>query len=317
MSVFDGMMCLIFPILTTKIFSISMTITENYLKEYFKDKRNLFLLWNKEDRPNHHEDYFLMDYLAVFIPMTGSIDLETNMSVIHSVPGSIQFFTHDTYVKVMDASEDYSSIGIVFSKKYWNHTLVHSHPSLTLSAVHPCLEISEEQHNILMEFFRIIKGLKDAGREDDHPVVLNLILGIFYHVGRFYEKWSLAFPKQSGDKVISNFVSLLYLHYREHRDVAFYADKAHLSKSRFTEIIRNSTGMTPYQCIERYTILKTCLLLRNTDMSIKEIAFNLNFSDASHFCKFFRKHMRQSPQEFRNEVVIHKDQSPLCHPELE
>ncbi len=40
-------------------------------------------------------------------------------------------------------------------------------------------------------------------------------------------------------------------------------------------------------------------LLRYSDNSIAEIAFALDFSDASHFVKYFKRHSGQTPKAFR------------------
>ena len=292
-----------------------MTISEQLLKNYFRDEKNLFMLWGENDRLDMEEDYFPIDYLSLFIPLTGSIDFKTNLHVLHAEPSHIQFFTHKEAVRILNVSEDYSSVGIIFSKKYWNHTLLHAHPSLMLSVVHPCLDVSDEQLSIILEFYRLIRSLKASGTPDTSPVVINLILGLLFYIGRFYEKWAHSFPLQSDNKVIARFTSLLYQNYRKHRDVNFYAGKLGLSGSRLSEVIKGSTGMTPYQCIERYTILKLCSVLKNTDKTVKEIAFDFDFADTSHFCKFFKKHVGRSPLEFRNEYMI-KDPS-LVDPSFE
>ena len=281
-----------------------MVINEQFLNEYFKDPQNLFLIWGEKDRLIMDEDYFPLDYLSLFVPLTGSIDFKTNLHVLHAEPSHIQFFTHDEAIRVTDISDDYTSVGLIFSKKYWNHTLLHSHPYLTMSVVHPCLEVTAEQRETLLKFYRVIVQLKQAGVADNDPVIINLILGILFYIGRFYEKWSNSFPKQSDNKVVAKFTSLLYQNYREHRDVEFYAKKLNLSKSRFSEIVKGSTAMSPHTCIERYTILKICSILKNTETPVKEIAYDLNFTDTSHFCKFFKKHIGQSPLEFRNDDLI-------------
>ena len=280
-----------------------MVISEQYLKDYFKDGNNLFFLWTKDCHLDLDKESFTLDYLSVFITLSGSIDFKTNMHVLRAASPDILFFNPHESVSVIEASEDVVCVGIIFSKKYWNHTLLHSHPALTLSMVHPCLEVNDDQCEIFLYFWRLIRQLKTQGTPDNHAVIVNLILGMLFHIGRAYEKWSLYSSKEIDNTVVAGFIELLYENYKTHRDVNFYAEKLNLSKSRFSEIIKKSIGMTPFQCIERYTIFKICSQLKSTEKSIKELSFEYNFADDSHLCKFFRKFMGQSPMDFRNEVM--------------
>ncbi len=276
-----------------------MIINEQMLKKYFSDKDNLFMLWTENDQLSMDEDFFPLEYLSLFIPLTGTVDFKTRFHTLHTDPSRIQFFSNDEAVRITEVSEDYSNVGLIFSRKYWNHTLLHAHPFLTMSVIHPCLEVTPQQRDVILEFYRTIRDLKASGTRDDSPVIINLILGMLFYIGRYYEKWSHSFPKKSNNKVVAKFVDLLFHNFRQHREVEFYAQELHLSKSRFTEIIRNYTGMSPFQCIEKYTLLKICSVLKNSDMTVKEISYTFNFSDTSHFCKFFKNHIGQSPLEFR------------------
>ncbi|MGH2565351.1 MAG: helix-turn-helix domain-containing protein, partial [Ginsengibacter sp.] len=37
-----------------------------------------------------------------------------------------------------------------------------------------------------------------------------------------------------------------------------------------------------------------------TDNTVSEIAFQLNFTDSSHFVKYFKRYTAKTPQTFRN-----------------
>ena len=45
---------------------------------------------------------------------------------------------------------------------------------------------------------------------------------------------------------------------------------------------------------------EACELLKNTGLSIKDIAKKFQFSSASHFASVFKKHFRITPIEYRN-----------------
>jgi AraC-like DNA-binding protein len=56
---------------------------------------------------------------------------------------------------------------------------------------------------------------------------------------------------------------------------------------------------TPNEWIDNYVILEVRVLLRNTTMSIKEIAQQLNFPNQSFLGKFFKERVGMSPSDYR------------------
>ena len=287
------------------IFDISnhfdMYITQEYLNAYFKDADHLFLLWTEKDKLVINESYFPMEYLSLFITLSGSVTVQTAISISTADSCHLQFYTAEKPVKILETSSDNSSVGIIFSRRLWNNTLMHAHPYLSVSLIQPVLEIGNEKKDILLDYLEQISSFKAAGRNDSDPVVITLILGLFFHVGCAYESYSIRYHKKSQPKVVSEFMGLLFRYYREHKDVEFYASKLHMQKEHFSTVVKRTTGMTAGTCIRKYVVLKACAQLKNSERSVKEISIDLNFTDASHFCKFFRKYMGESPEEYRQQ----------------
>ena len=63
------------------------------------------------------------------------------------------------------------------------------------------------------------------------------------------------------------------------------------------------TGRTTKQLILDRVILEAVRLLRFSDLSIKEIAARLGFSDQFAFCKAFKRQRGEAPLDFRSRVT--------------
>jgi len=74
---------------------------------------------------------------------------------------------------------------------------------------------------------------------------------------------------------------------------------AHMSRSNLMRVFRKATGQTPIEYLLRLRIQKTMELLRNTDLSITEIAMEVGFNDSNYFTRQFRKIVGKSPSKFR------------------
>jgi AraC family L-rhamnose operon regulatory protein RhaS len=81
--------------------------------------------------------------------------------------------------------------------------------------------------------------------------------------------------------------------------VAQSARAAGLSIDHFSTLFRQSTGYAPTDYFQRRRIHRSCTLLLNPRPSITEIAAELGFSDAPHFCRLFRRYKGMTPSEYR------------------
>ena len=100
------------------------------------------------------------------------------------------------------------------------------------------------------------------------------------------------------------FVSLVNEYCKEHRDVSFYAKKLNITE-RYLWIITDyaTESESPKDIINKRLILELKLLLRSTDLSIQEIAEDLNFINQSYLGKYFKQHVGLSPSEYRRKEL--------------
>lgn len=90
-------------------------------------------------------------------------------------------------------------------------------------------------------------------------------------------------------------------HYATDRSVQSYARRIGCSERSLHRLVRGHTGLTPKQVIEARVVLEAKRLLVHGDTPVSEIARALGFHDQSNFTKFFRKAVRQTPSQFRDE----------------
>ena len=74
------------------------------------------------------------------------------------------------------------------------------------------------------------------------------------------------------------------------------------SPTYFTTLFRKETNYSPLSYFSHLKILKACEYLDYTKIKIKEISFNLGYSDPYYFAKDFKKKMGLSPRQYRNRL---------------
>ncbi len=75
-----------------------------------------------------------------------------------------------------------------------------------------------------------------------------------------------------------------------------------MGKNRCTTLFKKYTNMSPVDYLRYYRIEKSLELLRGTDKTITEIAYETGFSGASYFAETFRKYIGCSPLQFREKA---------------
>ena len=88
-------------------------------------------------------------------------------------------------------------------------------------------------------------------------------------------------------------------HFRKERLICFYAEKLSMTPDRLNDHVKRATGVTAGHLIRQRVLTEAKRQLVFTAQAIHEIAYDLAFSDPSHFTRFFRKQTGMTPQAFR------------------
>lgn len=113
----------------------------------------------------------------------------------------------------------------------------------------------------------------------------------------------------SGDGVLPTQTSALvkrtlyYLHQNYARPLTRWqiAESIGISEDYLTRLFNRELGISPWDYLNRYRILKARKLLTTTTESIGVIARQVGFTDQSYFSRVFRKVVGISPQEYQNQ----------------
>ena len=105
--------------------------------------------------------------------------------------------------------------------------------------------------------------------------------------------------KGQGERVFQRFIDEVAKCEGKAVTVEEIADKLCISTKYLARVVRDNSDMTPSQWITEYTIRRVIWELRHTDKTMKDIAIDLGFPNASSFGTFFRRHEGVSPAAYR------------------
>ena len=137
------------------------------------------------------------------------------------------------------------------------------------------------------------------------------LLRIYYwdfyvHFQKKTRKRNTPLLNSNKESIAMKFAMLVFENRETHREVAYYADQLCISPLYLTKIIQEVNGPSARDMIADYTIIGIKTLLRNADITIKDVVRHSGFSSQSSFSRFFRKHTGMSPSEYRRTIHILK-----------
>lgn len=168
----------------------------------------------------------------------------------------------------------------------------------------PCYELPKE---IMQEETFLFRSIRNMIRQKENKFRLEIIHHYFrvmlYHVCNVFfeeqEKNVDAINRQ--DEIFYRFIRDVSIDFYQHRMIKYYAEKASLTPKYFAKIILDVSGKKANDWIDEYVILEAKTLLKNTSMTIQEISDRLNFSNQSHFSRYFNSHTGVSPNTYKRQ----------------
>ena len=253
---------------------------------------------------------------GIFYCQCGSMEVSLEGCHYHIKPGDVYIYMASTLVHLLHKSEDAEGI-MVEVDFYYILPIVNkviNVESQLFMRKNPCVSLSGEQ---CAHFEYLLNNLWDRINAEDcqkenvqyQHLKLELIKSmgqtICYEILNMYFTNQPLQPLQQGKKdvVFQNFMLSLFRFYRKERDVSFYARMQHITPRYFSAIIKEKTGDSALQWIVRMVITEAKQLLEESDLSIKEIADQLNFPTQSFFGKYFKQYVGVSPKEYRNNAA--------------
>ncbi len=99
--------------------------------------------------------------------------------------------------------------------------------------------------------------------------------------------------------ILRDFKQLVDEKFMEWHKVKEYANQMNVSAKHLSKTVRSVTGKVAKDFIQDRLILEAKRLLLHTDLSIKEVAYQIGFPEPVHFSGFFKKHVGETPSAFR------------------
>lgn len=200
-------------------------------------------------------------------------------------------------------NKNFEASFLVISKRFCDNlfVLIKDSPSYGTATLNQVTPIPSGIVNKFERFYNHIREIfQDSKNTNSYQAMVLAIASFFYECGVMCYPPVLDKNKKNTNRITEKFISLVQQHFKKERFLDFYAAKLEVSTKHLSRTVKDITGFTAVDWIDRFIILEAKVLLKSTTMSIQQISNELNFPSQSFFGKYFKKHVGRCPKDFRN-----------------
>lgn len=243
------------------------------------------------------------EFYHIFWVQKGRADYLIDFEPVRVKAGSF-LFVNKNRVQAIDNSSKHDGKLLLFTDSFFHKTeedANYLHSSILFNDLLDIPIINVQASSSLQTNFNAIElELK----KDNDPYHYDLLHNLLHNLLLLAERER----KKQGFKEITKgadldytvlFRELLSVQFKTLKSVGGYAAKMNVSEKRLTNATTKTMGKSPKTIIDERVMLEAKRLLIHTNLSIKEVGYDLGFEEPTNFIKYFRKHTEKTPIEFR------------------
>ncbi len=253
----------------------------------------------------YNED-FVFPHMILTLILSGSARAMYDMRVITHHKNDLTIILPGHIMHPMDCTDDFSYALLFISPKMLDdlrfHIFTHDHEKFNSAPV--CSLTDEQAAHLLaiVDQLAIIANHTDKDLPHRYQTLLAQ-LAVGYEFLNYYRRdqdrqWA---ENRSAD-IFNRFIDLVVKHYRESREVKYYAGILHITPKHLSKVVRTATnGMPPVKWIEQYVTAQAKRLIETrATQTLQETAYLLGFTEPTSFYRYFKRVTGMTAKQYRD-----------------
>ena len=246
----------------------------------------------RKTSPHKHNNYFEIIYLT---KGQGSHTIDTKE---YEIKPPVIFTIRKEQVHFWDIKTEPEGFVLIIKKSFIDDCLDKDIKCLIseLSA-QTCLFPKD---NIATDIFKLLLNEHQQNKPSKRPIIDGLLKALF---AKLLESTTPDFPKNINSTIFQKFIELLSQENKLTNKVNHYARLLNTTPQNLNAICRKETRQSATEILSEHITNEAKRLLLYTNFTVSEIADRLDFKDNSHFSKYFKRHIGNTPIRFRNDNI--------------
>ena len=238
------------------------------------------------------------------IIIRGEADININLQDRHLTSGTLVYIGPGTIIHPKRLSPDLRIYGMGLFSNFPMPFAQGQMPSSFSGQVRdfqlPASEkdIATAQH-ILDTIWQTVHASDDYHR----PTVTALVAAQMHHYDQLFLQQAdqQARSRSHEQRIFDRFLQLVTQHCAEHHQIGYYAERMCLTERYLSTVVRQTSGVTAKDWIDRALITRIKIELHHTDKPAAQIADEMHFANPSFFSKYFRRLTGMTPGEYKSQ----------------
>ena len=236
--------------------------------------------------PSHVNDIRIMRLVK------GSVKIEINFHEYELKAGDIMMVKEDSYLELHEISEDTEGQAIAYyPDKYPTNLQLTGKNTIKITP-------TEKEWDEISRFLYILYSTarhEPYKKDVVEPMVTALVNNLLY-MAKSENSYSAT---SAAEQLYNRFIDELNNNVSGKKPAKHYAERLCVTPQYLSRIVSQVSGKTVSYWINKATITKARILLRDTSRTISEISEQLGFPNNSFFCRFFKRETGQTPTSYR------------------
>lgn len=250
---------------------------------------------------------FIIDDYRLGLVTQGESTINVNLVEKKFTPGMMVFLGPGSIVNDIRISDDYDMTGLALFHAFPMPFSAGQMPSLFNGEIRDTqIVASPEQTRITQQLMNLIWDLLQSGvqnTEHGTGTLYSLVAALMQHYNvqftMYNEQMRNSNRQSPATNIFDRFIYLVSRNAAQQHRIAYYADKMHLTERYLGAVIRQSSGMTAKEWIDKTLVSYLKAELRHSDKSLNQLAEEMNFPNTSFLCKYFKRMTGLSPLAYR------------------
>lgn len=278
-----------------------MSVLEKFGVEIFT-QHNIFerIAVDKPFRPENPAFIFIKTRTIKLKQHFRDLELSANMFMVTDP---------QTVYEMISVSDDFQSRMVSYKREFISALSLKFNRLITYRYFRQQMNIGVPFHademEVVWKSVNFLKYILDSETEMTYKkeIVEHLFSVFCYQMAGIISKEDSSSMNQMSrqEEIVFVFLNDVAKYHNTERSVEFYAGRQSITTRHLSAVIKSVTGKSASEIIALIVVNEAKVLLNSSNKPVSEISSMLGFSDQYSFSHFFKKHLGESPTQYRNQ----------------